>query len=58
VVIAGILLFIAEIFTPAFFLASVGTGCLATGLATLLFNLGFKGQLVSLCVATMVSRSP
>jgi membrane protein implicated in regulation of membrane protease activity len=54
-VIAGILLFIAEIFTLAFFLASLGTGCLATGLATLLFDLGFKGQLVTLCVATMVS---
>jgi membrane protein implicated in regulation of membrane protease activity len=54
-IIAGIVLFIAEIFTLAFFLASVGTGCLATGLAMLLFNLGFKGQLVTLCVGTIVS---
>ena len=54
-IITGIVLFIAEIFTLAFFLAAVGTGCLATGLATLLFDLGFKGQLVTLCVATIVS---
>jgi membrane protein implicated in regulation of membrane protease activity len=54
-IIAGIVLFIAETFTLAFFLASVGTGCLATGLATLLFDIGIKGQLVTLCVSTIVS---
>ena len=38
--IAGILLLIAEIIAPGFFLVFVGAAAIATGLFTLLFDLG------------------
>jgi membrane protein implicated in regulation of membrane protease activity len=43
--IAGILLLIAEIIAPGFFLVFVGAAAIATGLFTLLFDLGFAPQL-------------
>ena len=44
--IAGILLLIAEIIAPGFFLVFVGAAAIATGLFTLLFDLGTAPQLV------------
>lgn len=43
--IAGILLLIAEIIAPGFFLVFVGAAAIATGLFTLLFDLGLAPQL-------------
>ena len=43
--IAGILLLIAEIIAPGFFLVFVGAAAVATGLFTLLFDLGTAPQL-------------
>jgi membrane protein implicated in regulation of membrane protease activity len=44
--IAGVLLLIAEIIAPGFFLVFVGVAAIATGLFTLLFDLGLPAQLV------------
>ena len=44
--IAGVLLLIAEIIAPGFFLVFVGAAAIATGLFTLLFDLGLPAQLV------------
>src|SRR5688572_33060181 len=43
--IAGILLLIAQIIGPGFFLVFVGAAAIATGLFTLLFDLGTAPQL-------------
>ena len=43
--IAGVLLLIAEIIAPGFFLVFVGAAAIATGLFTLLFDLGTAPQL-------------
>ena len=43
--IGGVLLLIAEIIAPGFFLVFVGAAALATGLFTLLFDLGLAPQL-------------
>ncbi|HET9397331.1 MAG TPA: NfeD family protein [Sphingomicrobium sp.] len=43
--IGGILLLIAEIIAPGFFLVFVGAAAIATGLFTLLFDLGTAPQL-------------
>jgi len=43
--IAGVLLLIAEIIAPGFFLVFVGAAAIATGLFTLLFDLGLAPQL-------------
>lgn len=43
--IAGILLLIAEIIAPGFFLVFIGAAAIATGLFTLLFDLGLAPQL-------------
>jgi membrane protein implicated in regulation of membrane protease activity len=43
--IAGIMLLIAEIIAPGFFLVFVGAAAIATGLFTLLFDLGLAPQL-------------
>ncbi len=51
-VIAGVVLFIGEIFTPAFFLACVGMGCLAGGFVAL-FDFGFLPQ-ISTFAGTML----
>lgn len=44
--IAGILLLIAEIIAPGFFLVFVGVAAIATGAFTLLFGLGVPLQLI------------
>lgn len=43
--IAGILLLIAEVLAPGFFLVFIGAAAIATGLFTLLFDLGLSAQL-------------
>jgi membrane protein implicated in regulation of membrane protease activity len=48
--IGGILLLIAEIIAPGFFLVFVGAAAIATGLFTLLFDLGLASQLVLFAV--------
>ena len=42
--IGGVLLLIAEIIAPGFFLVFIGVAALAAGLFTLLFDLGAAGQ--------------
>ena len=44
--IGGILLLIAEIIAPGFFLIFIGAAAVATGLFTLLFDLGLAPQLI------------
>lgn len=44
--IAGILLLIAEIIAPGFFLVFIGAAAVATGLFTMLFDLGLAPQLI------------
>jgi membrane protein implicated in regulation of membrane protease activity len=48
--IAGVLLLIAEIIAPGFFLVFVGAAAIATGLFTLLFDLGTAPQLILFAV--------
>ena len=48
--IGGVLLLIAEIIAPGFFLVFVGAAAIATGLFTLLFDLGIAPQLVLFAV--------
>jgi membrane protein implicated in regulation of membrane protease activity len=43
--IGGILLLIAEVIAPGFFLVFIGAAAVATGLFTLLFDLGLSAQL-------------
>jgi membrane protein implicated in regulation of membrane protease activity len=43
--IGGVVLLIAEIIAPGFFLIFIGAAAIATGLFTLLFNLGIVPQL-------------
>lgn len=44
--IAGVLLLIAEVLAPGFFLLFIGAAAIATGVFTLLFDLGIAPQLV------------
>lgn len=53
-VVAGIILCIAEMFTPGFFLASCGVGAIGAGIATAC-RLPFVWQLVVFCVVTVLS---
>ena len=48
--IGGVLLLIAEIIAPGFFLVFVGVAAIATGLFALLFDLGIAPQLVLFAV--------
>ena len=48
--IGGVLLLIAEIIAPGFFLVFVGAAAIATGLFTLLFDLGIAPQLILFAV--------
>jgi membrane protein implicated in regulation of membrane protease activity len=43
--IGGVLLLIAEVIAPGFFLVFIGAAAIATGLFTLLFDLGIAPQL-------------
>ena len=58
--IGGVLLLIAEILAPGFFLVFSGAAAIAAGLFTLLFDLGSAGQLtlfaVYAIVAVMIGR--
>lgn len=53
-VIVAIILFILEIFTPGFVLASFGIGCLFSALAAL-FDFGLKMQIVGFIAGTLVA---
>ena len=48
--IGGVLLLIAEVIAPGFFLVFVGAAAIATGLFTLLFSLGLAAQLALFAV--------
>jgi membrane protein implicated in regulation of membrane protease activity len=52
--IAAIILFILEIFTPGFLLASFGIGCLFAALAALV-DFGLKIQIVGFIMGTLVA---
>jgi membrane protein implicated in regulation of membrane protease activity len=53
--IAGLLLLIAEMVAPGFFLIFIGAAAIATGLFTLLFHLGVAPQLILFVVYTAVA---
>jgi membrane protein implicated in regulation of membrane protease activity len=53
--IAGLLLLIAEMVAPGFFLIFIGAAAIATGLFTLLFDLGVAPQLILFVVYTAVA---
>ncbi|MEO7787494.1 MAG: NfeD family protein [Sphingomicrobium sp.] len=53
--IGGILLLIAEVVAPGFFLIFVGVAALATGAFTLLLGLGVEAQLVLFALYTTVA---
>ena len=53
--IGGLLLLICEIVAPGFFLVFVGVAAIATGLFTLLFDLGLAPQLVLFVLYTALA---
>jgi len=53
--IAGVLLLIAEIIAPGFFLVFVGAAAIATGLFTLLFDLGLAPQLALFAIYSVLA---
>lgn len=53
-IIAAILLFIIEIFTPGFLTASLAIGCIAAGITSAL-DFGLKVQLFSFSVGTLIA---
>lgn len=53
--IGGLLLLIAEIVAPGFFLVFIGAAAIATGLFTLLFDLGLAPQLVLFVLYTALA---
>src|SRR4029453_14903412 len=53
--IAGILLLMAEIVAPGFFLIFVGIAAVLTGLFTLLFDLGLAPQLILFAVYALLA---
>ena len=53
--IGGILLLIAEVIAPGFFLVFVGAAALATGAFTLLFDLGLPAQLTLFAIYALVA---
>lgn len=53
--IAGVLLLIAEIIAPGFFLVFVGAAAIATGLFTLLFDLGTAPQLALFAIYAVLA---
>jgi len=53
--IGGVLLLIAEIIAPGFFLVFVGAAAIATGLFTVLFDLGTAPQLVLFAVYSVLA---
>lgn len=53
--IGGLLLLIAEVIAPGFFLVFIGAAAIATGLFTLLFGLGLAPQLVLFVLYTALA---
>jgi hypothetical protein len=53
--IGGVLLLIAEIIAPGFFLVFVGAAAIATGAFTLLFDLGLAAQLALFALYSIVA---
>jgi membrane protein implicated in regulation of membrane protease activity len=53
--IGGLILLIAEIIAPGFFLVFVGAAAIATGLFTILFDLGLAPQLVLFVLYTALA---
>ncbi len=53
-IVGGVVLCIAEMFTPGFFLASCGVGAIGAGIATAC-GLSFVWQLVIFCIVTVLS---
>ncbi len=53
--IGGILLLIAEVMAPGFFLVFIGAAAVATGLFTLLFDLGLSAQLGLFAIYSLVA---
>jgi len=53
--IGGVLLLIAEIIAPGFFLVFIGAAAIAAGLFTLLFDLGVAGQLTLFAIYAVVA---
>ena len=53
--IIGLVLLIAEMVAPGFFLIFIGAAAIATGLFTLLFDLGLAPQLVLFVIYTAVA---
>ena len=53
--IGGLLLLMAEVIAPGFFLVFVGAAAIATGLFTLLFDLGLAPQLVLFVLYTALA---
>lgn len=52
-IIAAIIFFIIEIFTPGFVLACLGIGCLVSGLAAI-FNFNFQVQVLVFSITTLI----
>ena len=53
--IGGVVLLIAEVIAPGFFLIFIGAAAIATGLFTLLFNLGTAPQLALFALYAMLA---
>jgi hypothetical protein len=53
--IAGVLLLIAEVIAPGFFLLFIGAAAIATGVFTLLFDLGLAPQLLLFALYTVLA---
>ncbi|MDR1225654.1 MAG: NfeD family protein [Prevotellaceae bacterium] len=53
--LAGILFIILEIFTPSFYAACIGVGCIATGLAVIPMNSGGIVQWIIFAAATALT---
>ena len=53
--IGGLLLLVAEVIAPGFFLVFIGAAAIATGLFTLLFDLGLAPQLVLFVLYTALA---
>lgn len=52
--IGGVLLLIAEVIAPGFFLVFIGAAAIATGLFTVLFDLGLAAQLGLFAIYSLV----
>jgi inner membrane protein len=53
--IGGVLLLIAEVIAPGFFLVFIGAAAVATGLFTILFDLGLSAQLGLFAIYSLVA---